>query len=124
VKRRSFFAWLAIVALALQAAWPLLSRARPAAPTLVASMCSLDGTARSVEFSGPRLPVEQRSDSFHEHCTLCVFGADRFAVVPPAAMPSLSAALLARVAGTRERPAYFAIRFDSPAAARAPPAAS
>jgi hypothetical protein len=60
--------WLAILAMALQALWPLIAQAKPA--TLV-PVCTVGGTTHYVEIPGGTTPV----DSQHEHCAFCFAGA-------------------------------------------------
>lgn len=61
-------AWLAIVAMALNALWPLIVQARPA--TLV-PVCTVGGTTHYIELPGGTMPV----DSQHQHCAFCFAGA-------------------------------------------------
>jgi hypothetical protein len=58
-------AWLAIVAMALNALWPLIVQARPA--TLV-PVCTVGGTTHYIELPGGSTPV----DSHQGHCAFCV----------------------------------------------------
>ena len=122
--RTRFPAWLAILAIALQALWPLLAQARPSAPRHLVPLCSVGGVVRSVELPGARPPLEQRSAAFHGHCGLCVPGAERSAALPPAPLPPLRVVLAALVVDERDRAAPIAVQFDWPADARAPPAHS
>lgn len=63
--------WLAIVALALQALWPLLAQAKPRSVTLV-PLCTVAGETHYVEVEtgggGP-------ASAHEEHCKLCAPGA-------------------------------------------------
>jgi hypothetical protein len=122
--RRTLPAWLAILAIALQALWPLLAQARPAAPGYVLPLCSIDGVTHYVEIPGATPPLEQRSATLHEHCPLCVFGVERLAPLPPAPLPALRAALAALAVPQPQCATALCSDPDSPAAARAPPAAS
>jgi hypothetical protein len=60
--------WLAILAMALNALWPLIALAKP--PLLV-PVCTVGGTTHYVEIPGGTTPV----DSQHEHCAFCFAGA-------------------------------------------------
>ena len=61
-------AWLAIVAMALNALWPLIAQAKP---SLLVPVCTVGGTTHYVEIPGGTTPV----DSQHEHCAFCFAGA-------------------------------------------------
>jgi hypothetical protein len=123
VKRRRIPAWLAILAIALQASWPLLSQAKPDNPGFLVPLCSIDGVTHYVEIPAGKPPVEQRSATFDEHCKLCVFGAERMAWLPPLARP-LQVPLAPLAARTHEPVLPYPHDVDSPARARAPPALS
>lgn len=71
---RKFTAWLAILAIALNALWPLLANAAP--KDFSGPICSMAGT-KSVpsDFDGiPGMPNPGKS--FSQHCPLCVGGSD------------------------------------------------
>jgi hypothetical protein len=121
VTRKRFPAWLAILAISLQAAWPLIAQAKPRQPGHLVPLCTVDGVTHYLEIPGGKAPVEQRSATFHEHCTLCVFGAERLAAVPPAALPPLRVARVALVVVAQAPKLHFAVHSDSPGDARAPP---
>ena len=76
--RRRSAAWLALAAMALNAAWPLLANAKPADPS--AEVCSANGG----KHGAPATPDK----GYHaSHCNLCPFGAERgaaIAITPPA----------------------------------------
>ena len=89
MRRNRFAAYLAILALALQAAWPLLAQAQAPSVALV-PLCTVDGVTHYLE-----VPVGKHapSSSGHSHCALCVLGADAPALVPQnvfAAAPTFS----------------------------------
>jgi hypothetical protein len=113
-----------MLAVALQAAWPLIAQARPQERGHLVPLCSIDGVTHYVEIPAGKRPVERRSAAYHEHCQLCVLGAERLAAVPPAPLPSLRVAPAVLVVPDHAPSARFPVHFDSPAAARAPPAAS
>ncbi|HZQ75568.1 MAG TPA: DUF2946 family protein [Burkholderiales bacterium] len=85
MKLRRSAAWLAALAMALQALWPLIAQARPRSVTLV-PICTVEGVTHYYELKGGETPLEQRSAAQHEHCSFCFFGAERFAALP-AALP-------------------------------------
>ena len=60
-------AWLAILAMALQALWPLIAQARPV--TLV-PVCTVAGVTHYIELPDGKGP----SDVHHKHCSFCVSG--------------------------------------------------
>jgi Protein of unknown function (DUF2946) len=68
---RKLGAWLGIVALALQAAWPLLAGAKPRDVMLV-PLCTVDGVAHYVEVPTGKTPPDPSSHG--EHCPLCCLG--------------------------------------------------
>jgi hypothetical protein len=121
--RRSFPAWLAILALTLQALWPLLVHARPANVHLV-PLCTIDGVTHFVEIPGGKSPAEQRSGSFHEHCKLCVFGVDRLAAVPAAPLPVLRVEMSVFIVAAPAVAVHVSSLSAPPAPPRAPPALS
>src|SRR5262252_1182206 len=79
VRLRRAAAGLALVAMALNVAWPLLANAKPADPA--AEVCSASGG----KHGAPATPDK----GYHaSHCNLCPFGAERGAAIAVAA-PSL-----------------------------------
>jgi hypothetical protein len=79
---RRFAALAAILAIALQALWPLLSHARPKDPSLLVPVCTVEGITHYLEIkAGRTTPLDDRSASHGEHCKLCVLGdGNAFAV--------------------------------------------
>jgi Protein of unknown function (DUF2946) len=69
MRRRSLAAWLALLAIALQAFWPLIAHAKPRSVTLV-PLCTEAGETHDLE-------VETGGgDGAHaEHCKACPVGA-------------------------------------------------
>jgi hypothetical protein len=80
---RKLASWLAILAMALQALWPLLAQAKPA--TLV-PVCTVGGVTHYVEVPGAPAPA----DSQHEHCSFCFAGAALPASRVPHAVEAIS----------------------------------
>lgn len=102
---RKFSAIAAMLALVLQALWPVLSQAAPRERTELVPLCAVDGTIHLLELKLGETPLEKRAAHQGEHCKLCVFGGDRLAALPlpvvvalrvdlPAAMPSVAPATL------------------------------
>ena len=112
--RRRFSAWLALFAMALQALWPLA--AQPA-PTHSVQICTTGGATYQVELPGaPAQPA-------HEHCAICVIGADRPMAVP-AAPAALAVASPSEASALARRPALVASERFHSARPRAPPSHS
>jgi hypothetical protein len=102
--------WLAILAIALQALWPLLAQARPRSVTLV-PICTVGGETHYVE-----LETGGRADTHEDHCKACPVGA--------AALASSAAGLVVpeSVVSAFERdPVSAPLRFISDVRPRAPP---
>ena len=66
--------WLAILAITLQAAWPVLANARPRGLTLV-PLCTLDGVTHYLEVPTGKTPLEDSASGHHQHCSFCSLGA-------------------------------------------------
>lgn len=73
-------AWLALAAMALNAAWPLLANAQPADPS--AEICSASGGKHVA-------PVTPDKGYHASHCNLCPFGAEHGAAVALAVVSQL-----------------------------------
>ena len=121
--RNRVAALLAILAIAMQALWPLIAHAKPAVPGEKVPVCTIEGITHYIELPAPDSAVEKSSAAHHEHCKMCVFGAERLAVLPVVAS-------LIKVAQNPQQPlnSLPAVSspspFHRPALARAPPAAS
>jgi len=116
---RRLAAWVAMLAMALQALWPLIAQAKPRSSTLV-PICTVDGVTHYFELKKGDTPLEKRTTAQHEHCMVCTFGA--------AALPSVRPAFHAAAAPNVEPPAPLlqsvASRSFPSARPRAPPAIS
>jgi hypothetical protein len=64
--------WLAVLAIALQAAWPLLVSAKPRSVALV-PLCTVDGVTHFVEVPTGKAPSGE-SSSHGDHCAFCFVG--------------------------------------------------
>jgi hypothetical protein len=74
-------AWLAVIAMALQALWPLVAQAKPRSSVLV-PVCTIQGVTHYIELPAGKSPVEQQSEAHHEHCSFCSFGGERVTLSP------------------------------------------
>lgn len=115
-------AFAAVLAIALQALWPLLAHAKPAQAPHLVPLCTVDGTTHFVELPPGKAPAEEHAGT--QHCKLCVFGGERLAALAPAPFPPLHVEGTVAVAV----PAGIAVAViscsASPAQPRAPPALS
>jgi hypothetical protein len=120
LRRNRFAAWLAALAVALHGFWPALAQAQSSAPSIFATICSVDG-AKTVDLSGGKPPADGGAGKHKKHCALCVAGNDRLQALAPApAEFVLSAAVAAAPPGAQ--PAAFLFSAPaSPAQPRAPP---
>src|SRR3954470_1684394 len=75
-RRRSLAVHFALLAMALNALWPLLAQAKPRSVTLV-PVCTVQGVTHYIELPGGNSPLEQKSSAQHEHCSYCSFGGER-----------------------------------------------
>jgi DUF2946 family protein len=121
--RNRFAALLAILAIALQALWPLIAQAKPVLPGERVPVCTIEGITHYIELPAPDSAVEKSSAAHHEHCKMCVFGAAKLTALPVAAPivnlaqdPQQSLDSLCAVSSPSP--------LHRPALARAPPAAS
>jgi len=112
----------AMLALVLQALWPLVSQAAPRERSELVPLCTVDGVTHFLELKLGKSPLEKRTAHHGDHCKLCVFGADRLVALPP----SSAAALVVEqpesrpwMASTTPVPESFS---HPPAQPRAPPA--
>lgn len=118
-----FAFWLAVLAMVLNALWPLLAQARPAGGAGLKEICTSGGVkyVSGAASDGTASPPDQVSRHLQSHCLLCASGSDKpVAAAAPleaglaADLPGLSVAAFATVAppGPLQR---------SPAHPRAPP---
>src|SRR5256885_8035536 len=66
--------WLAVLAIALHAAWPLLANARPKSVHLV-PLCTVEGITHFLEVPGGSTPLDDSANAHHDHCSFCFLGA-------------------------------------------------
>jgi hypothetical protein len=81
LRRNRFASMLAILAMALQAFWPLLAHAQANNPTLYAPICSVQGDGTMVDLSGGKIPADDGAGKHQKHCKHCVGGNDRVQVL-------------------------------------------
>ncbi len=73
--------WLAIVAMALNALWPMLANAKPVSAGDFTELCTANGMQRMATGNGGTQAPEL---ALTPHCSFCAYGADRAAAPPPA----------------------------------------
>jgi hypothetical protein len=115
---RKLGAWLAVLALALQAGWPLVVAAKPRAVTLV-PLCTVDGVTHYLELPAGDTALEKSTKAHHQHCGFCFLG--QLSAVPPQQPPALAQHTRAERVAAIATPGFGKLFFTSPAA-RAPPA--
>jgi hypothetical protein len=74
---RTTTSYVAALAIALQALWPLLVHARPKSAPLLVPVCTVEGVTHYLELPSVDAPLEKRAASHHEHCAYCMVGDDR-----------------------------------------------
>ena len=117
-------ALLAIFAVALQALWPLLAQAKPNVPGERVPVCTIEGITHYVELPAVDTPVEKRSAAHHEHCKMCVFGAEKLAIAVSPGPQAAFAAAVVDAPRTAIAAQFSPSGFERPALPRAPPLAS
>ncbi len=117
-------AFTAILAIALQALWPLVAQAKPRIPGELVPICTVAGVTHYLELPAGKFPLDERSSTHHEHCTLCVFGTDRSAVLPHAPLPPVVAGDACDRAVAHSQSSSLQSPSHAPALPRAPPALS
>lgn len=71
--------WLAILAMSLNALWPLIANARPVSAGEITEICTANGMIRVAVGDGT---THSPDLLLAPHCSFCTFSADR-AVAPP-----------------------------------------
>src|SRR4051812_33519187 len=69
---RRFGRWLALLAIALHAAWPLLANAKPKSAHLV-PLCTVEGVTHYIEVPGGT-PLDDSAKAHQDHCSFCFLG--------------------------------------------------
>src|SRR5260370_34880701 len=62
--------WLAILAITLNAAWPLIAHAKPKSVHLV-PLCTVEGVTHYIEVPGGTTPLDESANAHHDHCAFC-----------------------------------------------------
>ena len=70
---RKLGTWLAILAIALHALWPLLANARPTSVNLV-PICTVEGITHYLEVPGGKSPLDDSAAKHQDHCAFCFMG--------------------------------------------------
>lgn len=65
--------WLAVLAIALHAAWPLIANAKPKSVHLV-PLCTVEGITHYVEVPGGGSPLDDSTNAHRDHCSFCFLG--------------------------------------------------
>jgi hypothetical protein len=122
LRRNRIAAWTAILAIALQALWPLVANARPSIAGELVPVCTVAGVTHYIELPATTTPLEKRSDAHGDHCKLCVFG-DGKAVVALSGSAFLPVPAGEKQVRVTPKPLATSLPF-LPAQPRAPPAVS
>ncbi|HEX6157696.1 MAG TPA: DUF2946 domain-containing protein [Burkholderiales bacterium] len=112
----------AILAVLLNALWPLFAHAKPS-DSLTVPVCTVGGETHYIEIERGDSPLDKRSQAQHEHCKLCVFAAERTSL-PPMQFPVLTVPALPDARPAAQSEVLSAAPSIRPAQSRAPPAAS
>ena len=112
--------WLAVLAITLNAAWPLLANARPKSVHVV-PLCTVEGITHYLEVPGGTTPLDKSADSHHDHCSFCFLGAGGL-LASHVEVPFVSASVSDRIAVGNEQSHASAVLIVH--GARAPPSSS
>ena len=121
MRPRPLAAWLAILAIALQALWPLVAQAKPKNVLLV-PVCTVQGVTHYIELPKGNAPVEQKAASQHDHCSFCSSAGERIASPANQTEPPVVAAAFSAPRSTES--SFLESQKHAAARSRAPPAAS
>ena len=70
---RKIGTWLAALAIALHALWPLIANARPKSVNLV-PICTVEGITHYLEVPGGKSPLDDSAAKHQDHCAFCFMG--------------------------------------------------
>lgn len=118
-----FTSWLAILAMALNALWPLLANAKPAGFSPLAEICTAQGV-KSIAAESGTSSNDSGAKHLQPHCPLCSFGTDKVSAPPSAPLRIDAAAVFGNVSFIAVQPAESRSDIRTPAHPRAPPAHS
>ena len=116
-------AWLAILAMALNALWPLIANAKPAGVAALFEICTTQGV-KSIAGDPAQAPEDSGAKHLQPHCPLCSFGADKLSAPPSSPLYLEAATVTGCGPSTEARSAEPRSDIRSPAHPRAPPAIS
>ena len=118
--RHRYSTWIAILAMTLNALWPMLAQAKPGPAPTLHEVCTASGM-QSVAVPGDVPADQQSSAKASPHCAFCSLDTDLLAI-PPADQSCIARITLIRVAvtATRDSPVPDSDS-RSPALPRAPP---
>jgi hypothetical protein len=71
---RTLATWLATLAIALHAFWPLIAHAKPKAAGPLVPVCTVDGITHYLELPPVDSPAERQYKAHHDHCSFCFAG--------------------------------------------------
>lgn len=121
--RHRYSTWIAILAMTLNALWPMLAQAKPGPAPTLHEVCTASGM-QIVSVSG-EMPADQQSTAkASPHCAFCSLGTDLLAI-PPADQSCIARITFVRdsVPATEDSPLPDS-ESSSPALPRAPPVLS
>ena len=114
-----FTVWLAILAMALNALWPLIANAKPSGVESLFEICTTQGL-KAVSGDAPS-QGEEGTKHLQPHCPLCSFGTDKVAAPPSMPIHVEPPAEAGYVSTAVSGPEPVSGHFRSPAHPRAPP---
>ncbi|HEX2649481.1 MAG TPA: DUF2946 family protein [Burkholderiales bacterium] len=86
---RRLAALAAVLAISLQAFWPLIAQAQPRVAGELVPVCTVNGITHYLELPAGKAPLDERSATHGEHCKLCMFGSAKVDVVLPSSFALL-----------------------------------
>ena len=117
-----FTVWLAILAMALNALWPLIANARPAGVESLFEVCTTQGlkaVAGDASSQG-----DEGAKHLQPHCPLCSLGSDKVSAPPSSPFQIEPASASGCAPGFVSGPEPVSSHFRTPAHPRAPPFSS
>jgi hypothetical protein len=118
---RRFGSWLAMLAMALNALWPLLAHARPGDSGLLIEICTSTGMKWIAADGSEQYPAQK---DLLPHCAFCSLGAGRAPLPSSPAIVPMPVSSVVAIIERRETALVVSQSFFSPALARAPPVLS
>ena len=118
---RRFGSWLAILAMALNALWPLLAQAKPGDSGLLVEICTSTGMKWFPDDGGGQYPAQK---NLVPHCAFCSLGAGRAPLPSSPVIAPMQVSSIVAVIERRESALVLSQSFFPPALPRAPPVLS